>query len=366
MDLMTLINTIREEGDIERLIRNPLAQFGNARRQREYLGARLLPERLVGENILEEEDTKFRSVIAEDSGRYDPAQKRKRSEAQEMQISLGHFDIKREIDGREYDAILRLLNSQQDNAARTQMISLIDRLLFQALLDKKELQRWQAMVDAEVTVTKTNGQQYTVQLEDPTGHRFMSGGFWNDDTFDPFEAIFQGANLLKDAGFEVAWAITNYTGVAAMRNNEQIRTRTGGMTVDTVNNAVTPVRGIPTNARINSVLGEQGIPPITEYNLGYYTETTYEKFLRDGVFVMIGRTPREEVIARENGEDLLLFSTLGYYAVGTPQGKTSAGDVIKIFPKEDKPVRIEGEAYGVGFPVPLESYAMVVIDGILP
>jgi hypothetical protein len=251
-----------------------------------------------------------------------------------------------------------------DNAARGKLLGLIDQLLKYALLDKKEKQRWEAIVDSVVKVKKASGQQYSVTIDAPAGNRVISPSFFNDDSFDPLQEIFKGIDVLKGHGFNKIQAlVSTYAPISAMRSNAIVQRRTGGMTVDTVNNAVYPVTGVPTNARINQVLSEQGIPPITEYNEGYNTEAGFSSFIPKDAMVLIASTMREQEIIVPNGKDMLLYDTLGYYGVGMCQGETEVGDVIKLFPREKKPVQIEGEAQAVGFPVPLEEKAIYVIRG---
>ena len=367
MDIKTLIDLMKKDGDITRLTRDPFAQFGSEVLRKTYLGARFLPERRMTRsknNIIQEEELRFRTIIAEDSGRFDPAPKRALTETVDLQVTMGHFDIAREIDGNEYDEIIEMLDASQNNAARARLLYLVDTMLNHALLDKKEKQRWEMIVDSQVRIEKSNGKAYDVIVDAPAGHRVTSPAFFSDNSFDPFEEIFKGLNVLKDAGYgQIQAAISTYAPISAMRSNQQVKIRTGGLSVDTINSAVTPVTGAPTDARINQVLSEQGIPPIIEYNQGYNTETGFFPYIPKDALILIARTPRREQLVVPDGEDMLLYDTLGYYGVGRCQGEAQVGDVIKLFPKEDKPVRIEGEAQGVGFPVPLEEKAIYVIRG---
>lgn len=367
MDLLTLLKLMMDEGDITRIARNPFSQFGSSMMRKTYLGARFFPERMMTEslnNIIEEEEVMFRTIIAEDSGRYDPAARRSSIESKSMQVAMGHFDAARDINGKMYDTIIKMLARSQDQSARRRMLSLVDTLLKYALLDKKEKQRWEMILDSEVTVEKANKQKYTVSVDAPTENRVVSAGFFDDNSFNPFTEIFKGVDVLKAHGFNRIQAfVSTYKPISAMRSNEIVQRRTGGLQVDTVNNSITPITGVVTDAQINQILSQQGIPPITEYNEGYNTEAGFFPYIPRDAMVLIASTPRREEIIVPDGEDLLLHDTLGYYGVGLCQGETEVGDVIKLFPKENKPVRIEGEAQGVGFPVPLETKAIYVMRG---
>lgn len=368
MDIQTLLNLLNKEGDVTRLTRDPFAQFGSEMLRKTYLGARFLPERLMtgsNNNVIREEETRFRTVIAEDSGRYDPVPLRHRTEVNDMSVEMGNFDIGREIDGSEYDAIIEMLARSQDSSAKAKLLLLVDTMLNQALKDKKEKQRWQAIIDAKVRIEKSNGQEYDVLLQDPPGHRIVSPNFFSDNSFDPFEILFDSINVLKNIGFgNIQAIVSTFAPISAMAKNEQVRTRLGGLRVDTTNNSVSPVRrGVVGKAVLDAALGDEGLPPFTEYNQGYNTETQFINYVPKDAIVIIAETPRMEELIVPDGEDLLLFNTLGYYGVGRCQGQSSVGDVIKLFHKEDKPVRIEGQAEGVGFSVVTESKAIFVIRG---
>lgn len=364
------------EGDIRRLELDPFVQFGKSMSRKTYLGARFFPERPIYDapnNVITEEEVVFRTIIAEDSGRYDPPARRSATDVKSMEASMGHFDALRDINGQVYDTLIKILDKQGSAAARLKLLGLVDKLLKHALLDKKEKQRWDMIIESMVHVAKANKQEYTVQVDAPAQNRFTSDGFFNDNTFNPFDPIFDAVQILKDHGFGIINAVVSTSKpISAMRNNEIVQRRTGGMQVDTVNNSVTPVTGVPTNARINAILSEQGIPPITEYDEGYNTEDGFTKYIPEDAIAVIAATDRDEEMILSDGDDLLLPeiltipNTLGYYAVGTCQGRTEPGDVIKLFPKENKPVRIEGQAEGVGLPVPVETKAIVIIRGCVP
>lgn len=368
MDIQTLLAQLETDGDITRIMNDPFAQFGSEMVNQTYLGARFLPERpMTGtqNNIIKEEETRFRTIIAEDSGRYDPVPYRQLSESYDMQVEMGHFDIGREIDGSEYDALLRLLANARDEAAKAKLLSLVDMMLNHGLKMKKEKQRWEAFVKRQVMIEKSNGQKYNVLLDFPAGNELTSPAFFDDNSFDPFEIIFQGIMVLKALGYdEIEAVVSSYQPLYAMMKNENVRTRLGGMRIDTVANSITPVRrGVVGKSLLNEVLRGEGAPDFTEYNKGYHTESGYIPYLPKDSMTIIARTPRREEIAMADGQDMIIPSTLGYYGVGLCQGQTEVGDRVKLWYKDDKPVRIDGQAEGVGFPVLIDNKAIVNIRG---
>ena len=371
MDIVTLLALMVKEGDITRLMRNPFIQFGSEMMRKSYLGARFLPERLMigsENNVIKEEEVRFRTIIAEDSGRYDPVPLRQLTESYEMMVEMGHFDIGREIDGSEYDAIIKMLMTNSNEQARNRIIYLVDTMLNHALKDKKEKQRWDGIVRRNVRIEKSNGQKYDVILDAPTQNDFSAPAFFDDNSSDPFETIFDAINILKDHGYgQIEAIVSTYGPLSAMMKNEQVRGRYGGMRVDTSNNSVTPVnRGVVGRSLLNATMRDEGYPEFTEYNEGYNTEEGFFKYLPSHTMTIIASTTRREEIIVPDGEDMLLPSTLGYYGVGRCQGQAAVGDVVKLFPKEDKPVRIEGQGEGVGFPVIIDNKAIVNIYNCIP
>lgn len=370
MDFTTLLKLMMENGDFTRIMRNPFAQFEAQLLRKTYLGAQFLPERLIldGNNMIKEEELLFRTIVAEDSGRYDPIPLRHKEEAFEMYVEMGHHDIGREIKGSQYDAILKLLANADSNAARQMIFSLVDKMINHALKAKKEKQRWEAIVNKQVKVEKSNGQKYDVDIQYPAENHLIAPAFFDDPSVDPFEIVFEGIRILKKKGFGTIEAIVSTCDpIAAMMKNEQVKGRFGGIRVDTSNNSVTPVnRGVVGKSLLNQTMRDEGYPGFTEYNEGYNTEEEFFSYLPNHTVTIIASTERMEETIVPDGKDLLIPSTLGYYGVGTCQGQTEPGDVVKIFPKEDKPVRVEAQGEGVGFPVPLETKAIVNIFNCVP
>lgn len=365
-DLNYIVDKIRSQpDDLMYMMREPMAQFGSDRMGTQYLGARFLPERMVDENRIEEDEIKFRPIIANYAGRNDPAQKRDKTEAKGFEATLGDFNIKREINGNQYEKLVKIFMPLSNDVAERRFLGMLSDMIQMGLKDLQEKERWQAMTNllATVRVVKTNGEEYDVVYENPVGHRFNSPFLFTDDTEDPFEVYFEAARILKQAGYSRILAnVTSQEVGWAMCNNEQIRTRTGGYRIDTANNAFSPVLGMPTDSQVSAILGEKGIPAPTYYDEIYHTELGTEYFFPRDAIVLIAQTPRREEISRANGEDLLIRNTLGYYAVGRCQGEATPGNIayVKSYTSEI-PKRLEAEGAGTGLAALLDSNAIVVI-----
>ncbi|MBX6772690.1 MAG: major capsid protein [Chloroflexi bacterium] len=358
-DIATLIEQMQRDGHFATIARNPLAQFGTAARR--YIGAELLPERLVEENAYREQGVRYRTVIANAGTRYSPAQKKGADLVGDFLVELGDSDIARELTGREYDALVRLLGRNASMEAMAQLISWADTTLNRALVEYNEKQRWDAIVTAQVVRRGDNGYTETVNYANPTGHRVNAGGQWSDDNYDPWDDIMAGADLLASKGYTVDRIVTSRTVASILARNQKVAARAG--VIVATGPALTLAAGRASLDAISAALVRDGLPPLELYDLQYRTQTGTGYFLARNVFVMVATTGRDETVDAGDNEQTL-SNTLGYLAVGRPVGQPEPGRVIRAEFKADKPPRIEGEAWQTSLPVITEPEAIYVIGGI--
>ncbi|WP_199332084.1 major capsid protein [Anabaena lutea] len=280
-----------------------------------------------------------------------------------VDVILGNSDIAREMTGREYDALVSLLMSSSDMQATATMARWADTVLERALIEKSEKERWEAIVGAQVTRQGDNGYSEIVNFSNPAGHRFDAGGVWSNDSYDPFEDIFDAAQILYDKGFMVSRIISSRTVTSKMGRNAKVRGRTGRVVVD-AGGQIQGTTGRAELAAINQSLSADGLPPIELYDLRYRTQTGTFRFLPDTVTVLVATTERDENLDVGDGRTMPIPDSLGYYAMGRAVGQPDSGRVINLFPKEDKPPRIEGEGFQTSFPVITEPEAIVVVKNI--
>ena len=359
-DLKTLLRNASEDGTFATIARNRAAQFGVASRR--YLGATLLPEREVPKNIFRELGIKYRTIIANDGTRFSPVQKKSGELIGSMLVELGNSDIGREITSEEYDALLEFLNTNQDMEAVAQVIDWVDVVLNRALLEKNEKQRWEAIVSASVVRQGDNGYVETVSYPNPAGHRANAGGTWSSDAYDPFDDILAKADLLEGKGFTVNRIIASRNVISIMSGNDKVKARTGVATIS-AGGQIQATAGRASIDAINLALEKDGLPPIEKYDLQYRTQTGTGRFLPSNVFVMIGTTGRDEAIDLGDNEELLT-DTLGYVAIGRAAGQATPGRVVRMEAFDNKPPRIEGEAWQTSLPVVTEPEAVGVIGAI--
>ena len=363
MDLFTLLTQMRDDGSLAHIANNPIAQFG---RKRQYLGATLLPERLVPENSFTEMAIRYRTVIANAGTRYSPAQLKNGNLLGTFQVVLGHSDIARPLDGRDYDALLVFLKdavgavSQESVAMITKWL---DTVINTALVETLEKERWEAIVAASVVRTGDNGFSETVAFSNPSNHRTAASAAWSTDTTDIFADIQLKADLLESKGYTVTRMFCTRTVLAIMANNDTVKTRVGVSVVNTAGQ-ITSVAGRASHDAINSALMTDGLPPIELYNQRYRTDSGTTSFLSEAAFVLVGDTEGEVDVDQGDDEPMFIENTIGYTAIGRGAGQPLPGRVITAVAKMDKPPRIEAEGWQTAFPVITEPEAIAVINSI--
>lgn len=366
MDLATFVQSLVDDGTIGLLAGNVRAQFGPQNRQ--YIGATVLPERQVPDNRGEEAQIRYRSVIANDGTRYSPVQLKTSGQlVGSFSYELGHQDIGAQLDSRDYDALLQLLNTQSTQDAIATMVRFVDNSVVSPLVEVIEKQRWQALVDAQVTRVGDNGVSEIVDYPDPDGHRVAAGGDWWDDAYDPIDDIFGVNDMLEDKGMRLSRMIAGRRIVTQLSRNLQVRRRYAGVRV--LSDADLFDRLSP--ATVNQGLVSDGLPPIETYDLSYNTQDGSRlRFMPDDVLVFLCETPRDEEIIepeQQGGEVYrTLENTLGYTGIGRAAGQSTSGRVVYTESYQSKPPRIEVEGWQTSLPIIAEPEAVAVITGINP
>jgi hypothetical protein len=360
MDILTLIATMMSDGTLMRLARNPLAQFG--RPARRYIGAELLPEVTVPDNQFTEESIRYRTVLANAGTRYSPTQKKGGDLIGSFDVKLAESDIAREFTGRDYDALLRILGQNAEMQAVAQVTNWADVVLNLALAEVNELWRWQALENAEVQLRGDNGYEEDVPLSNPAGHRVNVAGDWTDDTYDPFDDIYAGVDLLQSKGYTVSRIITSQAATTKLARNAKASNRAAKVTI--VGGALQSTSR-SSIAAINAVLAEDGLPPIERYDLRTRTQTGDQRFLSAGSMVFVAETGRDVTLDLPDADvPAVIPNALGYTAMGRAAGQSDPGRVIRAEAKFDKPPRIEGEAWQTSMVVIQDPEAVFVLKGI--
>lgn len=360
-DFRSLVTSLMDDGTVRTLALNPAAQFGIMPRR--YLGAELLPERTVEENAYREDAIRFRTVIANDGTRYSPAQKKGANIVGSMLVELGNSDIANEFTSRDLDALIAMLNRNLSLDAAAVLTNWLEKTVNLPLVEKNELQRWQAIVNASVVRLGDNAYTETVTYSNPSGHRAAAGGTWSSDSYDPFDDILAMADLLEGKGYTIGRIITGRTVLSILAGNDKVKTRTGVATINT-SGQITATAGRASRDAINGALERDGLPPIETYDLQYRTQTGSGYFLDRAAFVLVATSGRDETIDLADTDRLTMNDTLGYTAIGRAAGQAAPGRVVRMESFDNKPPRIEAEGWQTSLPVITEPEAVAVITGI--
>jgi hypothetical protein len=160
----------------------------------------------------------------------------------------------------------------------------------------------------------------------------------------------------------VSRIITSRAVLSIMAGNAKVQSRVGLATIG-ADGTIAMRAGRATRAAINNVMEQDGLPPIETYDLQYRTSDDTAYFLKRDVIVMLGTTGVNQEIDLGD-ERIELAEVLGYTAVGRAAGQSDPGRVVRVEPKENKPPRLEGEAWQTSLPVILEPEAIGVIHTI--
>jgi Phage major capsid protein E len=336
MDLVKLVNDMARDGYFTRIASDRRAQFGLPRRR--YLGATILPERRVQENAYREDAIRYRTVIANDGSRYSPAQKKSSGQlVGSMLVELGNQDIAQELTGQDYDALIRFLETNASMEAVAAVINWTEVTVNRALVELMEKQRWQALVDGQVIREGDNGYREVVTYPTVAGMRVTAGGTWSDDTYDPWDEITGMADAFFDTGHDVTRIITSRRVVSILSRNAKIAARASG-NIRVLSNS--DVIGRTSAQDINRALGADNLPAIEQYDLRWRDENTTGRFLPDDAMVFLSSTGQDQTVDWGDNQRFL-SDVLGYHALGRPVGEPRPGRVIRMWPKDNKPPRLE-------------------------
>lgn len=368
MDIRGAIEIMVRAGAFDQVVGNPLAQLGTANAP--YLFATIMPERPVPVNEYTEEGIRYRTVIANAGTRYSPVQIKKGVITGMMRVTLGNSDIGSELSGQDYDALIRVLERTNGALTRPTMEAATrifgdwaEKTLNQPLLMHNELNRVNALVLAQVTLTGDNNYREVVNLPNPTGSRVTAGSTWSVNTNDPWTDIIARINFLKKKGYRVARIITSTDVLTILRNNDKVKARAGIISI--ASGTVTGLPGTLQEQQLNDLAQRDGIPPFEAYDRVYNTQTTYGYLLQRDAMIFVAGTGRDERIERGDVEPVVVGDTLGYTAVGRAAGQNTSGRVVKVKSIDDeKPPRVKGEAWQTSFPVLSDPEAVTVITGI--
>ncbi len=363
MDILTLLE--KAQGDIYKVVSNPLAQIGPMNKP--FVGLQLMPERLVNENQFTDTRINYKTIIANDGTRYSPVQLKGGVFTGSFDVKLRSSDIGSQFTGMDYDALIKLLERYTDDdlpmQAVIQLLKWADKTVVQPLVVKNELMVWQCIVDALVKRSGDDNYQEDVPISNPAGHRVAAGDAWSDPTYNPLDDIYARATFLAGKGIKVRRQIAGISVINKILGNPKVQAAARGFIAVSGGALVGSENRLTLNG-LNAFLGENELPPIEKYDKTYHTQTATEHFLKRDVFVQIGETDQTEEIPVADGDPLIIENTLGYVGIGKNSGENTPGRSIVTEAFTRKPKRIEGEGSQESFPVNQNPEAVGVIHSI--
>lgn len=362
-DIQRVIDQMRTTGAIDRIARNRLAQFGT--RAQRFLGAELLPAQDQNENAYTDDTVRYRTVVANAGTRYSPVVIKQGALVGTVKVELFDIDIGSELTSRDYDALVRYLNSNQTMEAIATATDFLNTTVNMSLEMTREMYRWQAIEKAVVTRKGANGYLEPINYSNPAGHRAAAAGAWSNDAVDPMTDILNRQALMATKGFQVNRIITTLNVIGIMGGNDLMRSRAGAVTVNVGGGLV--VQGAAADQEaINRIFRNNGLPIPELYDAIFRTQTGTGRYISTDVMIFVGTTGRD--VNFELGDSAasveLLPDTLGYYGVGRTTGQATPGRHIQMkFNDDDKP-HIAAKGWETGAPVITEPEAICTISGI--
>ncbi|NES64674.1 MAG: hypothetical protein F6K24_05140 [Okeania sp. SIO2D1] len=373
-DVERVITQFIEEGYTYAIARQGSLQFGSE--DNTFPLAELLPVMQKDSNEIAEDVSKISLPTAFDGDPLSPPQIGKLAKATSFKGQLGHIDIAVQMTGSDLKSLMKIID--RDNNQNELTFEFLSRWFIRnvrwALESKAELQRVQAIVEGQVTITPMDGQPYDVPLQQtgqrvtvPSGTNAAPAGWYSPD-FDPLlQTIVPLINEMENRGY-TSWRTYTSTRIAGvLSQNPNMTTTTGTIVLNTANATLKTAQGPVSFDLLNAKLQANGVPPIAKYNRVYPTLNGNRRYFPDDKFVIIGQTGDERDVDLGTGDaadelQLETFkNTLGYYGEGTSIGQTNPGAVITPKVKDLKPIGVYVEGYREGFPVLLADEAVIVI-----
>lgn len=364
MDILVLLEQATEE--VQEVVSNPLAMLGPP--EDPFLGlSELMPERRVDENQFTEERISYKTFVANNGTRYSPVQIKGGALVGSFDVKTVSSDIGAQLKAQDYEAIVKILKRYTGEnvpmRALMEYLKWIDKQIVRPLVVKNERMIWENVVDAEVQIEGDDGFKESVKISDPAGHRVASGD-WADPEYDPMIDIYGRADKLKEKGIRPNRQYAPNTKVTQLlRHPKVIQQARGFITVEA--GALVGSQNRLTLKALNEFFAENELPPVVKYDKTYNVQGGAPRhFLKRDCWVMVGQTDNSEEIPIEDGDPLIIESTLGYTAVGTNAGYTDPGRMTKIEAFDGKAPHFDGSGWQESFPVNQNPEAVAVLTDI--
>lgn len=373
MDIQTFLRDLHAQNAFPRIALNELSQFGQPGQP--YLGATILPERRVPRNEYTETGVRYRTTVANDGSRYSPAQRKGKGVlVGSVPVVLGDSDIKTDFTAHDLDAVLEMILPIANIAtpagmqAAAAVLGWGQAALNNALIERNEIQKWQAIVDGLVIRKGDNDFYEEVVYPNPEGHRVAAGTDWTDPDADILTELLAMKRRLAAKGGTVNRMIGSTAVLGLLLANRSLA-KAAGKAIITVagDGTLTQTASAFAEADLTALFRANGLPAFEAYDRTYFLDDgTTGRFLKENALCLFCTTGRNENVALANDPNTfrLVQNTIGYTAVGRAVGQLTPGRVIQVTYFSNKPPRLEGEAWQSSLPVILDPEAFGVITDI--
>lgn len=377
LDLKSTISQMNSENIFQTTLVRPLSEWSPTFLP--LLGETILPSMNRPNNKYTEIGVKYRSLVANDGSRYSPAQKKGSAIVGKMDVELTDQDIAADFTAEDYDNALAVnnVNVPATNINNSNMAGIMAVTNWYAanivrpLEQKKEVMRWQAIVDSVVQLRGDNGFSQDIPLSSPANNRVYVGQIWSNPNSDPLQDIYAQMEFMATKGYSIGRIITGHKVAFTLLNHPKVKSAVGGYVTVSGTGALVNNTARVTIPQLNNYLGEHGLPPIELYDQTYSLDsptptdftTTTQWYLARDAFVLMATTERDVTISRGDLEPVIYRSVHGYHGVGRPAGAAGPGIMANSKYEGDKPPRLSAQAWQTTYPVIQDPESFSVLRG---
>lgn len=380
--LSELVSWMNGTGQIKSLAASAIAQFGDPATP--LLGASLLPERILTDNVAKEGQLYIGGEIGQSGADYSPAQLNQGFGSAEENFVLGKLDSASQLVGPDIEAIINYVLPQisttdvRATSAAEILARWIDRVILYGLSTVCEQQRWQAIVDK--SVKRRGANNYTEDVVYPvapgsvvtvaaSGTAAAPAGWYSRDpatAADALEDILAMKQFFTDKGYMLDRIISKSSIRTVFLRNGKVRLA-----------ALVPgTERAPTPADLQALMNAYGLPDWEVYDQTFryrdpanapgFTRRAYLDRLNFDPIILLAQTTLSEQIRVERSDAALstieLPNTLGYFGMGRPPGQTQFGKVMNLVVYDEKyPPSIYAEVIAQGLPIIQDKEAIAII-----
>jgi len=364
MRLSQLIATLTQNGTFNAMNASLRSQFG--RGSRRYIGAELMPERLLpadSNNVIRATTLLWRAVIAVDQPRYAPTVKRSSAVGGSQLLQTATAGAKADFTVQDADLLSSLRGDNLTIRDGPRVVELLTNGVIIPLVENVERHRWQAMVGAQVTLAGDNNYREVVNYSNPANSRVaIAPGAWAGGSYDALADYMARIAWLRNNGFEPVRSVTSSTMLNKFLANQAVRASLGDIVING-GGTFSVTSPVPSLSKINQYFAANNLPPVETYDLQYRNMVGTGRFLPVDAWVITGSTGLNENVDLGDNTQEMLENTLGYVAVGTVAGQGAPGRYSRFVVEEEYPPVAWAEGVQETLPIIQQPNGVTVMTG---